>query len=121
MGLPIRGIVPEGDKVMRLHAQTAAIENGFVHLPEQASWLPDYLLEMTSFPKGKYADEVDSTSQALHWIETRQYREGHGDLRRHERALRKAARTRIWGSEGRHASIPRVIAAYWLTLTRRRP
>ena len=58
--------------------KTAAIENGFVHLPEQASWLPDYLLEMTSFPKGKYADQVDSTSQALHWIQTRQYQKGMG-------------------------------------------
>ena len=27
---------PEGDKIMRLHAQTATIENGFVWLPEAA-------------------------------------------------------------------------------------
>ena len=25
---------PIGDKTMRLHAQTATIENGFVHIPE---------------------------------------------------------------------------------------
>ncbi len=31
---------PQSDKVMRLHAQTAMIENGFVHLPEEAPWPP---------------------------------------------------------------------------------
>ena len=29
---------------MRLHAQTAIIENGFVHIPETAPWLAEYLL-----------------------------------------------------------------------------
>jgi hypothetical protein len=41
-----------GDKTMRLHAQTAMIENGFVHIPETSSWLAEYLHEMTVFPKG---------------------------------------------------------------------
>jgi len=27
---------PEGDKLMRLHAQTGTIENGFVYLPHEA-------------------------------------------------------------------------------------
>jgi phage terminase large subunit-like protein len=39
---------------MRLHAQTGAIENGFVHPPETAPWLAEYLYEMTVFPKGKH-------------------------------------------------------------------
>ena len=41
---------PEGDKIMRLHAQTATIENGFVHLPREAHWLADYLHELTCSP-----------------------------------------------------------------------
>ena len=41
---------PTTDKVMRLHAQTATIENGFVHLPEEAHWLADYISELTMFP-----------------------------------------------------------------------
>jgi hypothetical protein len=28
---------PQTDKVMRMHAQTAMIENGFVHLPKEAA------------------------------------------------------------------------------------
>ena len=35
---------PQSDKIMRMHAQTAMIENGFVHLPEKAHWLADYAL-----------------------------------------------------------------------------
>jgi hypothetical protein len=56
---------------MRLHAQTATIENGFVHLPETAHWLADYLHELTMFPAGRYDDQVDSTAQALAWTKIR--------------------------------------------------
>ena len=59
---------PQSDKVMRLHAQTAMIENGFVHLPEQAPWLAPYLAELTAFPNGKHDDQVDSTAQMLDWF-----------------------------------------------------
>ena len=41
---------PQSDKVMRMHAQTAMIENGFVHLPDAAPWLAQYLHEITTFP-----------------------------------------------------------------------
>jgi predicted phage terminase large subunit-like protein len=59
---------PQSDKVMRLHAQTAMIENGFVHLPDTAPWLAGYLHELTSFPKGRHDDQVDSTAQMLDWF-----------------------------------------------------
>jgi predicted phage terminase large subunit-like protein len=42
---------PTGDKTMRLHAQTAMIENGFVHIPETVPWLAEYLHEMTRLPQ----------------------------------------------------------------------
>jgi predicted phage terminase large subunit-like protein len=59
---------PTMDKIMRMHSVTSTIENGFVHLPDKAAWLADYLHELTSFPKGKYDDQADSTSQALDWF-----------------------------------------------------
>ena len=74
----VKGIKPEGDKTMRLNAQTATIENGFVFLPSSAPWLIDYVAEMTSFPKAKHADQVDSTSQALAWIKSAMYGPGMG-------------------------------------------
>ncbi len=61
---------PVGDKIMRLNAQTATIENGFVHLPEAAPWLAEYLHELTVFPRGKHDDQVDSTAQFLDWFKT---------------------------------------------------
>lgn len=74
----VRGVKPEGDKVMRLHAQTATIENGGVQLPKMAPWLLDYVSELTSFPKVKHDDQVDSTSQALAWIKTGMWTSGMG-------------------------------------------
>jgi predicted phage terminase large subunit-like protein len=59
---------PECDKIMRVHAQTAMIENGFVWIPQTAPWLAEYLHEMTVFPKGKHDDQVDSTAQFLDWF-----------------------------------------------------
>jgi len=59
---------PQSDKVMRMHAQTAMIENGFVDLPKEAAWLAEYLHELTAFPKGKHDDQVDSTAQMLDWF-----------------------------------------------------
>ena len=59
---------PQTDKVMRMHAQTAMIENGFVYIPDAASWLAEYLHEMTVFPNGKHDDQVDSTAQFLDWV-----------------------------------------------------
>jgi predicted phage terminase large subunit-like protein len=62
---------PSGtDKIMRLHAQTARFENGQVLLPTRASWLADYVTELTSFPGSRHDDQVDSTTQALDHLRT---------------------------------------------------
>jgi len=65
---PVTRYQPQADKIMRMHAQTAMIENGFVHLPKEAAWLPEYLHELTVFPKRKHDDQVDSTAQMLDWF-----------------------------------------------------
>ena len=44
---------PQSDKIMRMHAQTAMIENGFVYLPKEAAWLAEYLHELAVFPQGQ--------------------------------------------------------------------
>jgi len=60
---------PTTDKIMRMHAQTAMIENGFVYIPQSAPWLAEYLHEMTVFPNGKHDDQVDATAQFLEWFQ----------------------------------------------------
>jgi phage terminase large subunit-like protein len=59
---------PQSDKIMRMHAQTAMIENGFVHLPKEAGWLAEYVHELTAFPRGTHDDQVDSTAQLVDWF-----------------------------------------------------
>ena len=62
---------PETDKVTRMHAQSAKIEAGQVHLPRRAEWLQEFRLELLQFPRGRHDDQVDSLSQFLNWIERR--------------------------------------------------
>jgi phage terminase large subunit-like protein len=59
---------PQTDKDIRMHAQTAMIDNGFVYPPKEAAWLAAYLHELTAFPKGKHDDQADSTAQMLDWF-----------------------------------------------------
>jgi predicted phage terminase large subunit-like protein len=61
---------PTIEKIMRLNAQTGMLESGFVYIPEAASWLAEFLHELTVFPKGKHDDQVDSTAQFLDWLKT---------------------------------------------------
>jgi predicted phage terminase large subunit-like protein len=55
---------------MRLHSVTDMIKDGDVHSPGEANWLHDYQHELTTFPRGKFDDQCDSTSQALDWFKT---------------------------------------------------
>ena len=66
---------PNTDKTMRLHAQTAIFENGFVHLPKSAPWLGEYISEIMSFPGARYDDQVDSTAQALDFMHSKARRQ----------------------------------------------
>ncbi len=43
-------------------------------LPETASWLGDFLLEILTFPHGRYDDQVDSLSQFLTWASAKRRR-----------------------------------------------
>jgi predicted phage terminase large subunit-like protein len=57
------------DKSMRLHTQTATFANGQVLLPSDAPWLSEYISELLSFPGAKHDDQVDSTTQALEYLQ----------------------------------------------------
>ena len=59
---------PGADKLMRLNAQSVKFESGKVLLPRKATWLEDYVLEITGFPGTRHDDQVDSTAQALDYL-----------------------------------------------------
>lgn len=63
--LPIQAIRPEADKLTRLNVLTGLIASGRVVLPPDASWIDDFLLEITRFPRAKHDDQVDSFTQGL--------------------------------------------------------
>jgi predicted phage terminase large subunit-like protein len=58
------------DKEIRVDAQSIHFESGRVLLRKPASWLNDYVAELTGFPNTKYDDQVDSTTQALSFMST---------------------------------------------------
>jgi predicted phage terminase large subunit-like protein len=62
---------PRFDKQARFLAQSARFEAGQVHVPREASWLAGWLEELLAFPNGRHDDQVDSTSQALHYLSGR--------------------------------------------------
>ena len=41
------------------------METGQLWIPNNAPWLEDFTTETTSFPQGKFDDQVDALSQAL--------------------------------------------------------
>jgi predicted phage terminase large subunit-like protein len=65
-------IRPDGEKIVRMEAQSAVIEAGHVLIPETAAWLGDFQTEIMAFPYGRHDDQVDSVSQFLTWATKRQ-------------------------------------------------
>ena len=54
-------------KQFRFDGVTPMFEAGLVFLPDKSAWLADYERELLQFPGSAYDDQVDSTSQYLHW------------------------------------------------------
>lgn len=65
---------PRYDKEARLQAQSARFEAGQVYLPTEAPWLGEYISELLAFPNGRYDDQVDATTYALHYLTARRPR-----------------------------------------------
>ena len=59
---------PQGGKVARVNAVSAAIESAHVFLPRGAAWLGAFLDQWSAFPAGKHDDMVDSSTQALSYL-----------------------------------------------------
>jgi len=90
-------IKPMGEKEMRLRAQSAVIEAGLVFIPTDAPWLPAYLHELATFPKSRFDDQVDSTTQALGWMLRATGADGWLQIAlEHEHAQGQAQLTTVW-------------------------
>ncbi len=65
-------IVPDTDKITRASNISHIVEAGNVFLPTEAYWLDDFKSEAMAFPNGRHDDQIDSFSQFLNWISTRE-------------------------------------------------
>lgn len=66
--IPTTAVKARHDKESRLARVAAIIENGNVHLPRDAHWKGDFMVEVLAFPNGRHDDQVDSMTQALIWM-----------------------------------------------------
>lgn len=57
--LPIKALLPQGDKVARALTLAARMGGGHIYIPESAPWIPALFTEMALFPKGEHDDQVD--------------------------------------------------------------
>jgi predicted phage terminase large subunit-like protein len=63
-GLPIKALLPQGDKVTRALSLSTRMGGGNVYVPVNAPWLAAVEAEMAQFPKGQHDDTVDVLSYA---------------------------------------------------------
>jgi len=68
---PLFSQIPNGDKVVRCHTIKDKIRAGLVLFPKEKDWIADYINELCTFPAGKHDDWVDSTTQALIYLNKR--------------------------------------------------
>jgi len=66
--IPVLAFEPEHDKVTRLSVESGTIEAGNVFIPEEASWVFDFLQEVQNFPNGTHDDQCDLLSMALKYF-----------------------------------------------------
>ncbi|MBV8772233.1 MAG: phage terminase large subunit [Deltaproteobacteria bacterium] len=66
--LAVFPIKVDSNKVSRAHAATPLVEAGKVFLPQGASWLREFIDELSSFPNAAHDDQTDAFSQAINFL-----------------------------------------------------
>jgi predicted phage terminase large subunit-like protein len=66
--IPIYPYNPTKDKLLRAINATPTIRNGSCHLPKNAKWLNDFLVEHDQFPAAAHDDQVDTTSLMVEYF-----------------------------------------------------
>ncbi len=69
-GIPCLDFHPKGDKVMRAIGASIWQEDGKCYFLAGALWLPDFRIEIYTFPKGEHDDQVDPYSMVCMIVRT---------------------------------------------------
>jgi predicted phage terminase large subunit-like protein len=71
--IPILAYDPKmRDKQIRASASTPTVEAGKCYLPVGEPWVEDFILEHELFPNAAHDDQVDTTSMAIEYFNSRQ-------------------------------------------------
>jgi predicted phage terminase large subunit-like protein len=72
MGIPVRLVRPEGDKLVRSTASSSAWNTGRIRVPIGRPWVPQFVDEVTSFTGvgDDHDDDVDALINAFHALES---------------------------------------------------
>lgn len=68
LGVPVRELVPDKDKVARALPATARLEGGQILLPRVAPWIDEFIAEFLAFPNAGssgHDDQVDALAYAV--------------------------------------------------------
>jgi predicted phage terminase large subunit-like protein len=65
MGLTVRALRAEADKLSRAIPATVLMEAGQIYLPEGAPWVDAFIEELLAFPHGAHDDQVDVLAYAV--------------------------------------------------------
>ena len=66
--LPVRPVKVDGDKLTRAHVVVPTWEAGRVFAQAGAPFLPEFLAELTAFPKTEHDDQVDAFVQGVRYL-----------------------------------------------------
>lgn len=66
--IPLLPYKVDKDKIARANAVTPVHEAGLVYLPEQATWVYDFVESLSMFPNGSHDDDVDSFTMCLDYL-----------------------------------------------------
>jgi len=64
-GLPVKGMVEQRPKAVRIEAAAVHAAQGRVHLPVTATWVADFRSEALDYPAGRHDDQLDAFARAL--------------------------------------------------------
>ncbi|PZP38462.1 MAG: terminase [Pseudomonas fluorescens] len=65
--VPVKAVPVKGSKEQRAYECSLLIHGGHIHLPVEATWLKELLIETEAFPNGRHDDQVDALSLFLNW------------------------------------------------------
>ncbi len=60
--IPVEALKVDTDKLSKAWASSGFVENGYILVPDEASWKDEFFDELTRFPEYKYDDQVDAFS-----------------------------------------------------------